>query len=167
MLIIVSCFRIFQDLYQQNDTSGKQVPVSKEQLKEILKLACSDREQECIRYTAYQASGLSAKAAKNHYGLENMDRLSVKIDYIIEERKQINDAVNNIAAIQEKALLLSYGVRCSDSDDSSSDVSDSEPEVVSMDTEHLGSKENVCQEKVTSMDLNSCNIWMKTMLKLM
>ena len=56
-----------------------------------------------------------------------MDNWSKKIDSVIEERKEIYDAVNRLAAVQEKALLESNGVMCSDSDFSSSD---SEPEEV-------------------------------------
>ena len=40
--------------------------------REILSLAQSDRERELIRYTAFRASGLSATAAKQHLGFQNM-----------------------------------------------------------------------------------------------
>ena len=60
-----------------------------------------------------------------------MDCRSKKIDSVIEERKQIYDAVNNVAALQEKALLHSYGVASSGSDFSFSGASDSESEMLS------------------------------------
>ena len=38
--------------------------MSKDELKEVLKLASSDKERECIRYTAFRASGLSSTRAR-------------------------------------------------------------------------------------------------------
>lgn len=37
--------------------------MNKGKLQQLLKLACSDRERQCIKYAAYKASGLSVTAA--------------------------------------------------------------------------------------------------------
>lgn len=44
--------------------------MSKLELKELLKLAQSDRERESLCYVVYKASGISATAARKQYGLE-------------------------------------------------------------------------------------------------
>ena len=83
-----------QTLYTQGgEECIAKTAMSKDQLKSILQLACSDREGECIRYAVYKPSGLSTSGARRHYGLENMDIRSEKIDSIVKQRKEIYDAV--------------------------------------------------------------------------
>ena len=53
------------------EKASKKLAMSKKQLSDILSIAQSDRERECIRYTAVVASGMSPKAARKCYGLEN------------------------------------------------------------------------------------------------
>lgn len=50
---------------------SKELAMPKKQLSDILSIAQSNRERECIRYTAVVASGLSSKAARRSYCLEN------------------------------------------------------------------------------------------------
>ena len=102
------------------------IGMSKHELKEILKLACSDRERECIRYTAFKASGLTAKAARKHFGFQNMTARSSAVENALEERRNIYEAIENICNIQEKALLCSFGVSLSDYSSSSDSETDSE-----------------------------------------
>ncbi len=46
--------------------------VSKEELKQLLSIAQSDRERECLRYAVYRASGLTPTAARRCFGFEGM-----------------------------------------------------------------------------------------------
>jgi len=112
-----------QTLYTQGgEESIAKAAMSKDELKSILQLACSDRERECIRYAVFKSSGLSTTGARRHYGLENMDLRSEKVNSVIKQRKEIYDAINDIASVQEKAILQSCGmVSDSDSDSFSSD----------------------------------------------
>ena len=72
-----------QTLYTQGgEECIAKTAMSKDQLKSILQLACSDRERECIRYAVYKSSGLSTSGVRRHYGLENMDIRSEKIDSV-------------------------------------------------------------------------------------
>ena len=50
--------------------------ISKEQLKDILSMAKGDKERQCIRYTAFLASGMSFSAARKVLGLEKMNKKS-------------------------------------------------------------------------------------------
>ena len=120
-----------QNLYQKTDGINSKPSMSKEKLKDILHMACSDRERECIRYAVYQSSGLSAKGARKHYGLERMDQRSQKVDDVIEERKCIYAAIDEIAETQEKALLQSCSTLL-DSDECTSSDSDCIPDPIAI-----------------------------------
>ena len=101
--------------------------MSKDELKEVLKLASSDKERECIRYTAFRASGLSSTAARKHFGLQNMTTRANTVESALEERRAIYQAIDKISNVKEKALLLSFGISVPDSSPISSDFdSDSE-----------------------------------------
>ena len=50
------------------EKTSKRLSMTKQQLRSVLSLAQSDREREIIRYTAVVSSGLSATAARKHYG---------------------------------------------------------------------------------------------------
>jgi len=90
---------------------------------ECVTIAAMSKDQlESIRYAVYKSSGLSTTGARRHYGLENMDLRSEEVDSVIKKRKEIYVAINDVASVQEKALLQSCGmVSDSDSDSFSSD----------------------------------------------
>lgn len=58
--------------------------MSKLELKELLKLAQSDRERESLHYVVYKASGISATAARKQYGLERMDEQVQRIENCVK-----------------------------------------------------------------------------------
>lgn len=47
--------------------------MSKNEIKKLLGLACSDREREVIRYSVFKSSGLTSTAARQHFGFQNME----------------------------------------------------------------------------------------------
>ena len=105
--------------------------ISKEELKNILRLAGSDKERECISYTAFRASGLSQTVARRFLGLENMNYRADQVQAALEEVQAIRESVESMAHIQEKAVLETYGAVNSDSNYSSHSTeseSDSESE---------------------------------------
>lgn len=46
--------------------------IDKKEVRAILSLAQSDRERELIRYSVFKSSGISATAARRHFGFQNM-----------------------------------------------------------------------------------------------
>ena len=105
------------------------VALSKEKLRDLLQLACSDRERECIRYTAWKASGLSASAGRKHFGLDNMSTRANHVEHCIQEVKAIRESVERVCHLQEQSVLDSMGVDVEDwssvgiSDDSGASLS--------------------------------------------
>ena len=93
--------------------------------KDILSLAQSERERACLRYAIVKAAGISASQARRQYGFTDN---SSKVQQSIEEIREIREAVNNLAATQDKALLLCHGISPEDSTEGS--CSDSGPEEV-------------------------------------
>ena len=72
----------------------------------------NDRKHECIRYTAFVASGLSVTAARKQLGL---DRMSEQFDEAIEEIKATREAIDSIYHVHEKVALAEFGI-CVSSD---------------------------------------------------
>ena len=98
--------------------------MKKQELKELLQLAQSDRERECIRYTAWRASGLSTTAARKHLGLEGMNCRADCIQRALEEAQAIREAVDGITRVQEKSAFQPLGFTVSDSSSSGSNSED-------------------------------------------
>lgn len=126
------CYRQFLHLLNvfHAEKCSKKLAMSKKQLSDILSIAQSDRERECIRYTAVVASGFTSTAARKHYGLENTSARMLRVNEAIEDTKAIQSAIDGMAHLQEKAALSNFGITISDSTDSSDDgisVTDERP----------------------------------------
>ena len=108
---------------------SSQVALSKDMLRDLLQLARSDRERECIRYTAWKASGLSASAGRKHFGLDNLSKRANHVEHCIEEVRAIRESVERVCHLQEKSVLASMGITLEDwssdgmSDDSGASLS--------------------------------------------
>ena len=105
-----------------SDKHSKKVAMSKDMLRDLLRLARSDHERECIRYTAWKASGMSASAGRKHFGFENMSDRAKQVECCIEVRN-IRESVESICHLQEESLLTSIGIVLEDwsSDEMSDD----------------------------------------------
>ncbi len=121
----------------QFERSSKKLAMTKQQLKNILSIAQSDREKECIRYTALVTSGLSATGARRHFGFEGNTERVRRVENAIEEAKEICSAIDSIAKLQEKATLAQFGIEVSDDSDSSSSDTDDNDMSLSGNTEGL------------------------------
>ena len=71
--------------------------LTKNELRQLLSLAQSDRERELVRYTTFRASGLSATGARRHYGLDNMTERSARVE---QEAECIRESIEELAQVQ-------------------------------------------------------------------
>ena len=92
----------------------------------MLSIAQSDRERECIRFTALVASGASATSARRMFGFERVPETVKRMEDAIAEAEAIRSAYNSVAKVQEKVTLAQFGVTYEDDTDSSSSSSDVE-----------------------------------------
>ena len=81
----------------------------KTDVKAILQLAQSDRERELFCYSVFKASGLSSTAART-FGFERMNDRSKVVESALEEARCIREAVEDLAHVQDEALLQSLGI---------------------------------------------------------
>ena len=72
-------------------------------VKQLLSLAQSDREQECLRYAVFKASGLTQTQTRKKYGFENMNRTAENVENVISEVQGIREAIDSLATIEESA----------------------------------------------------------------
>ena len=80
-------------------------------LKQLLRITQTERERECIRYAIYKTSGATPTEARQLYGFENT-RL---VDTCIKEMKEIYEAAESLAHIQEQALQDTLGFQSNSS----------------------------------------------------
>ena len=92
-------------------------------LKDILSIAQNERERECIRYTAFAVSGLSATGARKRFGLERITERALHVQRTIEEIQAIRSAIHRVSKTQ-KVALAQFGVQVSDESDSTLDGSE-------------------------------------------
>ena len=103
--------------------------MTKDHLGQLLALAQSDRECECIKYVVFKTSGLSASAAWKFYGFSDMIQRTDRVEQAIEEAQCKRENIQSLAAIQDKAILLPHGINLP----SSSSSADSEESINSDD----------------------------------
>ena len=87
---------------------SNKVAMWKDMLRDLLQLACSDRERECIRYTAWKASGLSASAGRKHFGLDNMSKRASNVEHCIEEVRAIRESVEGFVTFKRNLFWLQW-----------------------------------------------------------
>lgn len=108
------------------EANTKKLSMSKQQLKNVLGLAQSDREREIIRYTAVLSSGLSATGARKHFGLDSVEERVKRVENVLEEVKAIRLVYESVATIQESAALAQFGITYNSSASSSESESDND-----------------------------------------
>ena len=89
-------------------------------VKDVLAAAESDAERERITYAVAAASGKSNTKLRSVYRFEDIQRRKERVENALREAREIREAVDSIATIQEKAVLSSFGIQV-DSDDSDED----------------------------------------------
>lgn len=80
--------------------------MTKEELKELLSLADSDKERECIRYAVFKSSGVTQTTARRTLGLEKMNERCKKVDTCISEAQQIRKIVDDMALLRHFGFLF-------------------------------------------------------------
>ena len=115
--------------------------LSKEKLRDLLQLACSYQERECICYTAWKASGLSASAGRKHFGLDNMSTRANHVKHCVQEVKATRESVERVCHLQEQSVLDSMGIAVEDW--SSDGISDDPGASLSSESD-LATEEPIC-----------------------
>ncbi len=87
----------------------------------LLGLAQSDRERECIRYTLFKATGMTPSYARKQFGFENIAERVRKVESYLHEVQNIQEAIDNLAAIEDTAFLATLGIPPDDSEESDCD----------------------------------------------
>ena len=117
---------------------SKELGFDKSKVKALLQLACSDRERELIRYSVVKASGLTSKAARRHFGFEQMDKRVDRVEQCLEEVYRIRTAIEKLCNVKDEAILISMGLKDDElyvfeSDGSESDESTDHEDPVCLD----------------------------------
>jgi len=76
----------------------------------FLNLAQSDRERQCICYAVFKASGITPTQARHIYGFDSMSQSASKVEETIHDARKIREAIQDISAIQDEALLMQFGL---------------------------------------------------------
>ena len=83
--------------------------IHKSEVRALLGLAQSDRERELIHFSVFKASGVSPTKAWKLFEFEKMNCRAKRVEAALEETRWIHEAVEDLAHIQDKAVLLSFG----------------------------------------------------------
>ena len=92
MEILPGCDHIYQkiiDFYLESVQWASETAtpaMTKDHLRQLLTLAQSDRERECIKYAVYKSSGLTPSAARRLYGFEEMSRREKWLKKLLSKR---------------------------------------------------------------------------------
>ena len=83
--------------------------MTKDDLQNLLLIASSDKERECIKYAVYKSSGYTPTRARREYGLDNMANRASKVESSISDSIEIMHAYDDLLEIQERTLVDCYG----------------------------------------------------------
>ena len=113
--------RHFINMCVTNQSGSERISFSKDHLHQVLSLAQCDHERELIKYTAFQASGLTPTGANRRFGFQGMCERTKKVEQCIMDTRRICECVDDLSKAQDKAVVRSFGLVTSDSDSSDSD----------------------------------------------
>ena len=111
--------KIRQILSANIKSSSLSSTLTKKDVKQLLGLAQSDRERECLRYAIFKSSGLTPSGARRKFGFERMAERSAEVERCIKETEEIRRSCEELASVRLKALKTS-------TDSSSEDESEGE-----------------------------------------
>ena len=131
------------------NSKGEENYMTKTCVKELLKAAESDAERERITFAISQASGHSNTKLRKLYGFEDLSKRKERVEHALREAKEIREALEDIASIQEKALLRSFGIEV----ESDSSTEDDESELdTEDDNSHCLSNSEIAQTSNGNLD---------------
>lgn len=122
-------FQCFANKLLENCKDTENGSLSKTDFKKLLQLAESDSEKERLKFVAIKAGGLSSTRSERVHGFRMHSERQKKVLDAMEHAEMIKESVENIAKIQDKALVRSLGFSVSESEDemkTSSSESDSD-----------------------------------------
>lgn len=119
----------------QNNNFTKSDPISKEVVKSLLGLCQSDRERECLRYTVFKASGLSATQMRKQYGFESMIERSKVVDTALQHAKYIRESIEELAKSKDRSVLKVLAIASDESDSSTDESTDDDDQDATGDQE--------------------------------
>ena len=126
--------------------------LNKESLRLLCELASTEKDRRLIRVAASQ--GQSANAARNSLGISNLTVERERVREAIDEYVEIKNMVNEIAQAKED-VRNSFGLACSDPDDSSSSELSIDSDGDSCDWSN--ETEGDCTEELSGCSLESQN----------
>ena len=100
--------------------------MSREVLKDLCTLASSESDRLLIKYACCKGQNLSKNKASNLYGFGDFHEHESRINSTLEEFKELRDAVDTLAKLQDKAVLEGFGLTYSDDDSAVDQLSSSE-----------------------------------------
>ena len=90
--------------------------LDKSAVKLLLSIAQSDRERTSLKYAIIKAGNMTPTAARKAYGFENTQELQQRVEDAITTAKRINEAVDDLARVEDRSLLISMGIDLSESE---------------------------------------------------
>ena len=100
---------LIKSVIQRNSSSNSD-PISKDVVKSLLSLCQSDRERECLRFTVFKASGLSATQVHKRYGFQSMNERSKVVEDTLQHAKYIRESIDGLAKSRDLSMLKSLGI---------------------------------------------------------
>lgn len=94
----------------------------------LLGLAQSERERESMKYAIYKASGMTPSQARRQLGFEHMDERVKKVEEAAQSALEIKETFEEMACLQDKSILASFGMEVELSDSSEESETDVEVE---------------------------------------
>lgn len=117
----------------QKNNFTKCDPISKEVVKSLL--SQSDRERECLRYTVFKASGLSATQMRKQYGFESMNERSKVVDTALQHAKYIRESIEVLAKSKDRSVLKVLAIASDESDSITDESTDDDDQDATGDQE--------------------------------
>ena len=140
-------YAVFQSLLNEviEKTAGSRASfVTKEEMKNLLTLAESDAKKERIKYAVVKSAGMSAEKAQKVFGFHNMNRWVEAVELAYKEACELKDSIMNIAHLKDRALLESFGLQDTMSNDDTSDSEDDDDsELFEQRKEHTGVEDDM------------------------
>jgi len=109
---------------QEKEQSG----LSKDTLSLLCELATCERDKKLIKYAALTSSDLTGTQLKKMYGISDPTATRLEVEEALDQVKEIHDAVEKLASVQERCVLESLGIVDLSEDSDDDDNQDSSEE---------------------------------------
>ena len=148
-----------RQVFQKSVSVPSNPSISKEEFQQLLAFAHSYRERETLTYAVCKASGLTATGARRMYGLDNIAERMAQVEESFREAQTIRENIEELAAIQVKAMLESEGHVTLDNSSSESESSNSESESKNCHTDQLNQHPTILNTEVKELLISNNFNW--------